>query len=187
MRAIKKKARTETDLVNIVEWRREGERYFALVRRPEGGRWLWCSLFIPAINVNFIGLLAGLYEFPSSENIDEDKKDLLDISHSILDNLLASPPPRYMSSNRKIALSANDDDQLRITDIRHIGDTQHIFSHIKKTYRISSIVLQGGPTPPMLSNCSGPQSKRRKVRDNGPDGIGTHMRWVPEEDVVHAK
>ena len=134
-----------------------------------------------------IGLLAGLYEFPSSENIDEDKMDLLDISHSILDNLLASPPPKYTSLKRKLAIGTNDEDQLRITDIRHIGDTLHIFSHIKKTYRVSSVVLQGGSAPPLLNNGSQHQSKRRKTHDKGADDLGAYLRWVPEKDVVDAK
>lgn len=37
MKAIKKKARVETDIVNIVQWRGNGERHFILVRRPDGG------------------------------------------------------------------------------------------------------------------------------------------------------
>ena len=40
MKAEKKKAREELDVVNVVEWRRDAhatERWFLLVRRPEGG------------------------------------------------------------------------------------------------------------------------------------------------------
>ncbi|KAH9849610.1 DNA glycosylase [Lenzites betulinus] len=39
MKAEKKKAREELDIVNVIEWRRHagGERWFLLVRRPEGG------------------------------------------------------------------------------------------------------------------------------------------------------
>ena len=39
MKASKKKAREELDMVNVIEWRRQagGERWFLLVRRPEGG------------------------------------------------------------------------------------------------------------------------------------------------------
>lgn len=39
MKAAKKKAREELDIVNVIEWRRQaaGERWFLLVRRPEGG------------------------------------------------------------------------------------------------------------------------------------------------------
>ncbi len=40
MKAEKKKAREELDIVNVIEWRThaaKGERWFLLVRRPEGG------------------------------------------------------------------------------------------------------------------------------------------------------
>ena len=39
MKAERKKAREELDIVNVVEWRhtQSGDRWFLLVRRPEGG------------------------------------------------------------------------------------------------------------------------------------------------------
>ena len=40
MKAEKKKAREELDVVNVIEWRKHAaseERWFLLVRRPEGG------------------------------------------------------------------------------------------------------------------------------------------------------
>jgi len=53
MKVDRKKARKELDLVNVIEWRKpiSEERWFMLVRRPEGG------------------LLAGLYEFPTLVNV----------------------------------------------------------------------------------------------------------------------
>lgn len=137
-------------------------------------------------NVESTGLLAGLYEFPSSENVDENELNLLEVSHSILDDLLASPPPKYNSSDKQRTISGNTDSELRITDIRHVGDTLHIFSHIRKTYRICSVVLQGGSYPPLFSADSGHQSKRRKTHDVATDD-GVYMRWVPEESVADAK
>lgn len=40
MKANKKKAREELDIVNVVEWRSgsDRDRQFMLVRRPEGGQ-----------------------------------------------------------------------------------------------------------------------------------------------------
>jgi A/G-specific adenine glycosylase len=38
MKANKKKAREELDIVNVVEWRSGSDRQFMLVRRPEGGQ-----------------------------------------------------------------------------------------------------------------------------------------------------
>jgi hypothetical protein len=37
MKADKKKAREELDIVNVIEWRSGSNRQFLLVRRPEGG------------------------------------------------------------------------------------------------------------------------------------------------------
>ena len=37
MKAERKKQREETDIVNVVEWRNASNRWFLLVRRPEGG------------------------------------------------------------------------------------------------------------------------------------------------------
>lgn len=40
MKAGRKKAREELDIVNVVEWRADNERLFLLVQRPEGGKFL---------------------------------------------------------------------------------------------------------------------------------------------------
>lgn len=131
-------------------------------------------------------MLAGLYEFPSSENIDEDQMDLLEHTHANLDNLLASPPPPYKSSKGQPAVDASNE-KLCITDMRHVGDTLHIFSHIRKTYRIVSVVLQGGSSPPVFCNVSQHPSKRRKAQNQDADDIGARMKWVPEDKVADAK
>lgn len=47
MKAEKKKAREETDHVSVIEWRPRldsAERWFILVRRPEGGKYIHCRL-----------------------------------------------------------------------------------------------------------------------------------------------
>lgn len=48
MKADKKKAREELDIVNVVEWRSGTDRQFLLVRRPEGGTFPYniCSLIM---------------------------------------------------------------------------------------------------------------------------------------------
>lgn len=38
MKVERKKQREELDIVNVVEWRHENDRFFLLIRRPEGGR-----------------------------------------------------------------------------------------------------------------------------------------------------
>jgi A/G-specific adenine glycosylase len=47
MKVERKKAREELDVVNVIEWRSHAnlaERYFLLVRRPEGGK-----IFLPLV------------------------------------------------------------------------------------------------------------------------------------------
>lgn len=38
MKMERKKAREELDIVNVIEWRDANDRWFVLVRRPEGGK-----------------------------------------------------------------------------------------------------------------------------------------------------
>lgn len=185
MKAIRKRARREIDAVSIIEWRNQDERFFALLRRPEGGSSSLVRTIFRA-KTNPIGLLAGLYEFPSSENIENSVTELLEIPHSILDDLLASPPSRHGSSNKGHDDNAKFSDSLRITNICHIGDIVHVFSHIKKTYRILWVVLDGGSSPPSFSKGPGHEKKRRADNVSG-GAAGTRVKWIPEKDVTDAK
>lgn len=45
MKVQRKKAREELDIVNVIEWRSGGNRWFLLVRRPEGGTFPDNTLF----------------------------------------------------------------------------------------------------------------------------------------------
>jgi A/G-specific adenine glycosylase len=132
-------------------------------------------------------LLAGLYEFPSSENIEGSEMELLEIPQSILDDLLASPPPKYKPSQVAGTDKAKADSRLRITNIRHIGDTVHVFSHIKKTYRILWVILSGGSSPPAFSSGPQPETKKRRVDKMSASAVGARVKWVPEKEVTNAK
>ncbi|KAH6909645.1 A/G-specific adenine DNA glycosylase [Coprinopsis sp. MPI-PUGE-AT-0042] len=75
MKVEKKKAREEVDVVNIVEWRKDGERWFLLVKRPEKG------------------LLAGLQEFPTRSDVGSpSKKELETLARTLLSELLTTEP-----------------------------------------------------------------------------------------------
>ncbi|KAI8986706.1 DNA glycosylase [Trametes punicea] len=150
MRAEKKKAREELDVVNVIEWRKDPasarERWFLLVRRPEGG------------------LLAGLHEFPTAPNVPVTSSSSvhIEIAESLLSALLVSPPPARSSSAatsdgqtaRRAASpsSAERPCSLRVAKIVPAGDVLHVFSHIRKTYRVQWVVLEGGggDEPPPL-------------------------------------
>ena len=96
------------------------------------------------------------------------------IPHELLSDILACPPQPYARrtaekagtrQGRAAAAAAaaaleenrtsSETDRLRIVDVKPAGDVVHVFSHIKKTYRIQWVLLEGGgPTVPALSSSS---------------------------------
>ena len=106
------------------------------------------------------------------------------------------------------ASSAEGSSTLRIVKIAPAGDVIHIFSHIRKTYRIQWVVLEGGgAAPPCLASptqaappVGGPSKRTNAVGGkkaararNAPCTTG-HQRetpvqamWVPLDDVTDAK
>ncbi|EGN92517.1 hypothetical protein SERLA73DRAFT_164044 [Serpula lacrymans var. lacrymans S7.3] len=195
MKVKRKKAREETDLVNVVEWRadNQGDRWFLLTRRPEGG------------------LLAGLHDFPTLPNVsDEEEVDTPDI---ILQKWLISPPASGKVATQRPSNNAINGtrDAIRIVDVKPAGDVIHVFSHVKKTYRIQWIVLEGGTDgePPKLLCDAVPRpekykstaktdksTKRKKGRkrampesshENGQDVEGAlKAKWILMNDVQDA-
>ncbi|KAI0659318.1 DNA glycosylase [Cubamyces menziesii] len=151
MKAEKKKAREELDVVNVIEWRKHAaseERWFLLVRRPEGG------------------LLAGLHEFPTAPNVPERSSSPssahVELANSLLSALLVAPPPaqsttavtsRGQAARRSTSQSSAEHlGSLQVVKVVPAGDVLHIFSHIRKTYRVQWVVLEGGTSeaPPPL-------------------------------------
>ncbi|KDQ60186.1 hypothetical protein JAAARDRAFT_56149 [Jaapia argillacea MUCL 33604] len=137
MKAERKKAREELDLVNVVEWRHGDQRWFLLVRRPEGG------------------LLAGLTEFPTSPNASKNisPSESQTVSHTLLSQLLKPRLAPLSNTRRKDPEGGTD---LRIIQIKSAGDVVHVFSHIKKTYRVQWIILEGGGDSPPELNLNAP-------------------------------
>ncbi|THH10699.1 hypothetical protein EW145_g1137 [Phellinidium pouzarii] len=131
MKVERKRAREEVDVVNVVEWLSpQNRRYFLLVRRPD------------------TGLLAGLHEFPSRTNVkDSDTPSKLhSIGQDILRDMLVNPPQTYhpASPKRQQPKASPSPKTLQITKMKPAGDVLHIFSHIRKTYRVQWILLEGG-------------------------------------------
>ncbi|KAI0777223.1 DNA glycosylase [Trametes elegans] len=147
MKAEKKKAREELDIVSVIEWRKHaaGERWFLLVRRPEGG------------------LLAGLHEFPTAPNVPvtaASSSAHIEIADALLSVLLASPPSAHsaaplQATTRRKAPPASSPRSVRVAKVVPAGDVLHVFSHIRKTYRVQWVLLEGGgdgaDDPPALS------------------------------------
>lgn len=141
MRVERKKAREEVDAVNVIEWQgpNPDQRCILLVRRPENG------------------LLAGLYEFPT---IEKAAAETPDEEHT--EKLIST----YLKDGVNHQLSGDSADLPRIVSTRSKGDILHVFSHIRKTYRVTHVVLEGGATPPALSAPSQdrPSSKPKSGR-----------------------
>ncbi|KAJ7039781.1 DNA glycosylase [Mycena alexandri] len=166
MKVDKKKAREELDIVNVIEWRAGSDRQFLLVRRPEGG------------------LLAGLDEFPTSPNQARIPQDILStLLHPdiVLLDATGGPKPQPGSS----------DPSLRITKVHPVGDVVHVFSHIKKTYRVQWVLLDGTVDLPRLhdsaqtdSSIAKPKGKVKVQKtDEGPEVV-PYPRWVPLDEVA---
>lgn len=115
---------------------------------------------------------------------DEDKEVLLDLSQSVLDNLLANPP-RIFKSRRTVA--PYNGETLKVTTFQDLGNTVHIFSHIKKTYRIFSVILEGGSSPPSFRDDLHQKMIKGKTHDIRTDyNTGARAKWVPEKEVGNA-
>ncbi|KIK22751.1 hypothetical protein PISMIDRAFT_29621 [Pisolithus microcarpus 441] len=186
MKVGRKKAREELDIVNVVEWRRgdNSERWFILVRRPEGG------------------LLAGLHEFPTvaavSDSLAASKDDPV-ILDKLLATLFVDPPTLFLKDSNSQKVNCEATGTLRVAMIRPVGDVVHVFSHIKKTYRVQWVILEGGgdkPPKPQGESClptvptremieEDGKDKRRKVSraSKGGNASTSAAQWVPLDEV----
>lgn len=103
------------------------------------------------------GLLAGLHEFPTLANVSSSTlaAGLTKIPEALLLALLQGPlcpyePKSSKSSRTKATVKSTTDDTVRITKVQLAGDVIHVFSHIKKTYRVQWVLLEGGDSPPQF-------------------------------------
>lgn len=189
MKVERKKARKELDSVNVIEWRTRDKlkRWFILVRRPEGG------------------LLAGLHEFPTVSNVSgvavafENAPKIVD---ELLTSLMIHPPSPFQKGSRsQESRGEMMNGALQVATLEPVGDVVHVFSHIKKTYRIQWVILEGGKdVPPELyaeacpstvSICGSDKRRRITSTSKGENNPGSSngaaaARWVPLEEVESA-
>lgn len=192
MAVVRKKQREETDAVFVLEWRstdEAAERLFLLVKRPDSGE------MSPCLNhrccIDFLpGLLAGLHEFPTMESVSSSQSD--DNKH------LGSVITRYIENGSQILESPRQPaDVPHVAKVHPVGDVVHVFSHIRKTYRVSWVVLTGTGGPPALRAPTGAQPTQKKSTrtkkvasvsaNNGGDISPPHSAWIKLSDVEHAK
>lgn len=73
--------------------------------------------------------------------------EIKDVPARLLATLLKTPPP----SLAEAVVAPSDPVTSKIVQITPAGDVVHVFSHIRKTYRVQWVILQGGKsTPPEL-------------------------------------
>lgn len=174
MKVDRKKAREETDLVSVIEWTSSDERYFLLVRRPEEGLFHCVISRMYHLN-NISGLLAGLFEFPGRANVTETltAKRCAVIAHEQLLDLFEDP---ILPASEKSG-AQSDSVGMAIKLVKPAGDVLHIFSHIRKTYRVQWVKLIGGDQPPKL-----------KVKiQKGRKSTTVEAVWKPLADVETVK
>nr|GAT42772.1 predicted protein [Mycena chlorophos] len=100
------------------------------------------------------GLLAGLDEFPALENVSQSLSAAKQgkVAFKVLPNVLRD---------------------VKIKSVETIGDILHVFSHIKKTYRVQWVRLESTPEPPQPVAVDGVPPSWIALDDVGSKNIGT--------------
>ena len=106
---------------------------------------------------------------------------------------------RYLENGSQILESPKlPSDVPHVTQIHPVGEVVHVFSHIRKTYRVSWVVLTGSGGPPALKAAPvvlpvlKKSSRAKKAastsmsNDSGAISPSTSA-WVKLSDVEHAK
>ena len=99
---------------------------------------------------------------------------------TLLSTLMKFPP-------LDLRFNAEDTTALRLVKIERAGDVLHVFSHIRKTYRVQWVVLEGGGTcPPELARRTTPTVPRRRTKAS--DHLPTReSMWIRIDEVEGAK
>ncbi|KAF9564477.1 DNA glycosylase [Agrocybe pediades] len=162
MKNDRKNSREELDIVNVIEWHpksRPEARHFLMVRRPEGG------------------LLAGLYEFPTiaDVSIDIGRRDQEALLRESLSKTIKGSAPDSGSFSIPEGASVTDSVSQQTLKIQPVGDVVHVFSHIRKTYRVQWCILEaGGDNPPEIQDdnpynqARPPKNKKKRLAKNAP-------------------
>ena len=122
--------------------------------------------------------MAGLYEFPTSDNVSKSIKPAAQerLGRDILVHLV------QCTSEQTVA------------KIIPIGDVVHVFSHIRKTYRVQWIIVKGGMAPPKVITHEMPHSleqqlekKTTKGNCKAPTKSSQNGLWIPLNEVGETK
>jgi len=91
-------------------------------------------------------------------------------------------------------------EKLSISSIQPVGDVLHVFSHIKKTYRVQRVILEGGANPPATLMGASLHDKRPLKKIKKEKGAAKNVNvtamhspsgpmavWVPLDKVMETK
>ena len=127
--------------------------------------------------------MAGLYEFPTSDNVSKTIKPVAQekLGRDILAHLVQCTSEQTISK------------------ITPVGDVVHVFSHIRKTYRVQWVIVKGGLAPPkVLSNEMPPKleqalgnqttkgKRKNKIFTISTEGLQNGL-WIPLNEVAETK
>ena len=122
--------------------------------------------------------MAGLYEFPTSDNVSKSIKPVAqeNLGRDILAHLVQCTSEQTVSK------------------IMPIGDVVHVFSHIRKTYRVQWVIVKGGLAPPKVLSHEMPHEfeqrlGKKSTRGNrkAPTQCSQNGLWIPLNEVAEAK
>ncbi|KAL0070289.1 hypothetical protein AAF712_002781 [Marasmius tenuissimus] len=174
MKVERKKSREETDVVSVIEWcppDTGAQPQILLVRRPEKG------------------LLAGLYEFPTIPNVSSalSSQSITDLGIDQMASIFKEP----VGLNGGVQPDPDLETRYTLLDVHFAGDVQHVFSHIKKTYKVQRIRVRGGNAPPSVrpqNDTVGPSGRKRKGSkpETGSAFSSMEAIWTPMGEVVKA-
>lgn len=100
----------------------------------------------PNAHPDIPGLLAGLHEFPTSPNVPTPTTpaELKRLPYTLLRPLLKVPPLPLSPGGGARPATRPEPAACQIVKVKPAGDVLHVFSHIRKTYRVQWVVLEGG-------------------------------------------
>jgi A/G-specific adenine glycosylase len=142
-----------------------------------------------------LGLLAGLLDFASSVDVSKiiSEEDVKFKSLQLLGELFGQTFFEPLAPSQS-GSCCKKDDEVRVTRLSVLGDVSHIFSHIKKTYRVVWVLLTGGSVPPKLNRDftlikpSGKKLRRQARRSTGEGRLTTFENgvWISLNEVKDA-
>ena len=126
-----------------------------------------------------------MYEFPTTANVSKaiSSAALLKQTNDLLSKHIDTeiqPFDARQKKNKDLSFKKT----CRVENIIPAGDIVHVFSHIRKTYRVQWVILEGGQGPPQLStelnakSAASPDSTA-KITNGG--------RWCRHDEVGGAK